>query len=112
MVSMEIKKWFIIAIMSKKVDFKVVLGNYIRRKRLEKGWSQSDLAAKLGNNYQNVSRLERGKTSPTFEWCYHLADAFNMDMVDFVNEMETNYKILPNKQSNKDTNNKSFSTEE
>jgi transcriptional regulator with XRE-family HTH domain len=79
---------------------------------LEKGWSQSDLAAKLGNNYQNVSRLERGKTSPTFEWCYRLANAFDMDMVDFVNELDTNYKILPYKQTKKETNNKSFSTEE
>ena len=73
--------------MNKKADFKIALGEFVRRKRLEKGWSQSDLAAKLGNNYQNISRLERGETSPTLEWCYKLAAAFEMSMVDFVREL-------------------------
>ena len=73
--------------MNEKADFKVLLGEFVRRKRMEKGWSQSDLAAKLGNNYQNISRLERGETSPTLEWCYRLAEAFGMEMTDFIKEL-------------------------
>jgi transcriptional regulator with XRE-family HTH domain len=74
--------------MSKTGDFKVLLGEFVRKKRIEKGWSQSDLAAKLGNNYQNISRLERGETSPTLEWCYRLAAAFDMKMIDFIKEFD------------------------
>lgn len=88
---MKLKNYLIIAIMSKKADYKKLLGEFVRRKRLEKGWTQTDLAAKLGNNYQNISRLERGETSPTLEWCYKLAEAFDMDTVDFVRELD--YKL-------------------
>jgi ribosome-binding protein aMBF1 (putative translation factor) len=72
------------------IDFKIKLGEFIRKKRIENGWSQSDLAAKVGNNYQNISRLERGEISPTLEWCYKLAEAFEIDLVDFLKEF--NYK--------------------
>lgn len=74
--------------MTKNTEFNIVLGAFVRKKRLEKGWSQTDLAAKLGNNYQNISRLERGKTSPTLEWCYRLAAAFDMSMEEFVRELD------------------------
>jgi transcriptional regulator with XRE-family HTH domain len=91
MVIIKLKKIHIIDLMSKPADFKILLGDFVRRKRTEKGWSQSDLAAKIGNNYQNISRLERGETSPTLEWCYRLAAAFDMDMIDFIKEF--NYKL-------------------
>jgi len=45
---------------------------YVNSKRLEFKWSQADLATKIGNNYQNISRLERGEISPTLFWCYKL----------------------------------------
>lgn len=74
--------------MGNSSDFKVKLGDYVRSKRVERGWSQSDLAAKMGNNFQNISRLERGETSPTLEWCYRLALAFDMKMIDFIKELD------------------------
>jgi ribosome-binding protein aMBF1 (putative translation factor) len=49
--------------------FNKKFGSFLKQKRLEKGWSQADLAAKIGHNFQNVSRLERGEISPTFYWC-------------------------------------------
>lgn len=72
--------------MSKKADFKILFGEFVRKKRMEKGLSQSDLAARMGNNYQNISRLERGETSPTLEWCYNLASALEIDLPDFLKE--------------------------
>jgi DNA-binding XRE family transcriptional regulator len=65
-------------------------GQFVKRKRAELKISQADLAAKVGNNYQNISRLERGEISPTLFWCYKLADAFEMDMADLIKEL--NYK--------------------
>lgn len=62
-----------------KSQFNISLGSFIREKRLALNMSQSDLAAKLDNNFQNVSRLERGEVSPTLYWFFKLAVAFEVD---------------------------------
>lgn len=67
-------------------QFDKKFGQFVKKKRVEKGWSQPDLADKVGNNFQNISRLERGEISPTLFWCYKLADAFNMDLADLIKE--------------------------
>lgn len=61
-------------------------GLFVKKKRLELDLSQADLAAMIGNNYQNISRLERGEISPTLYWCYKLAEAFEMDLADLIKE--------------------------
>jgi len=67
-------------------QFDKKFGQFVKKKRTEFNWSQADLAAKVGNNYQNISRLERGEISPTLFWCYKLADAFEMDLADVIKE--------------------------
>lgn len=67
-------------------------GQFVKKKRLERNWSQAELASKLENNYQNISRMERGEVNPTLLWCFKLAIAFEMDLADLNrNEVE---KIL------------------
>ena len=70
-----------------KKEFNIKLGLYVKKKRLELKLSQADLASKLGNNYQNISRIERGELSPTLYWCSKLAEAFEMDLTTLVNEI-------------------------
>lgn len=67
-------------------QFDKKFGSFVKKKRIEFDWSQADLASKVGNNYQNISRLERGEISPTLFWCYKLADAFEMDLADVIKE--------------------------
>lgn len=67
-------------------SFDKQFGLYVKAKRLEFKWSQADLATKIGNNYQNISRLERGEISPTLFWCYKLADAFEINLADLIKE--------------------------
>ncbi|MEI6575112.1 MAG: helix-turn-helix transcriptional regulator [Bacteroidota bacterium] len=69
-----------------KEEFNRKLGSFICRKRLEKKWTQQMLADKVGNNFQNISRIERGKLSPTLFWCSKLAEVFEMDMHTFIEE--------------------------
>ena len=69
-------------------------GLYVKKKRVEFRWSQVELADKLGNNFQNISRLERGEISPTFFWCYKLCTAFCIEMDELVKEFEFNPKKL------------------
>ncbi len=61
-------------------------GEFVLKKRQEKGWSQSVLADKVENNYQNISRLERGEITPTLYWCYKLAEAFEMELPELLTE--------------------------
>ncbi len=68
-------------------QFDKKFGQYVKKKRLELNMSQSELAAKVGNNYQNISRLERGEISPTLFWCYKLADAFEMELAELIQEL-------------------------
>jgi ribosome-binding protein aMBF1 (putative translation factor) len=64
-------------------------GVFIKKKRIEKGWSQLELATRVQNNFQNISRLERGEITPTLFWCYNLAEAFDMMLSEMLQELET-----------------------
>lgn len=62
-------------------------GQYVKKKRIKLGWTQADLASKLGNDYQNISRMERGEITPTIFWCYKLASAFDIDLSELIKEI-------------------------
>lgn len=68
-------------------SFDKQFGRYIKKKRIEKGWSQLELASRVENNFQNISRLERGDITPTLFWCYKLAEAFEMELSDMIEEL-------------------------
>ena len=74
-----------------KSEFDTKLGLYVRELRTSKGWSQQILASKMGNNFQNISRLERGELSPTFYWICQLASVFEMNLKDFVEGFENQH---------------------
>lgn len=69
-------------------SFDKKFGKFVKKKRLEKGWDQPELASRLGNNFQNISRLERGETTPTLFWCYKLAEAFELKLSDLLQEFD------------------------
>jgi transcriptional regulator with XRE-family HTH domain len=71
-----------------KIEFDKKLGLYIRQLRKEKTWNQRDLATKMGNPYQNISRLERGEISPTLYWIGRLSEVFEMSLSEFVEGFE------------------------
>ena len=53
------------------------------------GLTQSELASLVGNNAQNISRLERGEVSPTLFWLTLLAKAFELSLTQLVEEFES-----------------------
>lgn len=63
---------------------------------MEKGWSQTQLANKLGIHPQNVSRYERGPITPSTEALSKFAEVFGVS-VDYLISDEaadsTTYKI-------------------
>ena len=69
-----------------KTEFNIRFGAFLKTKREELGLSQSQLAARIGNNYQNISRLERGEVSPTLYWCTLLASALEVELDLLINK--------------------------
>lgn len=69
-----------------KTEFNIKFGTFVKNKRTELGLSQSQLAARVGNNYQNISRLERGEISPTLYWCSLLAEALDVQLDELITQ--------------------------
>ncbi len=58
-------------------------GTLIARWRERLGWSQKDLAERLGLKPQAISQWELGKTSPTAARLEEVARAFGVTMAEF-----------------------------
>ena len=68
-------------------QFDKIFGEYVRKTREARGWSQTELAGRMDNNFQNISRIERGEITPTIFWCYKLAHVFEMDVLRMIEEV-------------------------
>lgn len=72
-----------------KTKFNKKFGLFVAKKRGELKLTQSQLADLVGNNAQNISRLERGEVSPTLYWLNSLAKVFHISLSELVTEFET-----------------------
>lgn len=72
-----------------KAKFNKKFGLFVAKKRINLGLTQSDLASMLGNNAQNISRLERGEVSPTLYWLKNLSEAFDVKLTQLIEEFES-----------------------
>lgn len=52
----------------------------VRSMRLKKGWSQIQLARKLGTSQSHIARIERGSENLYIDTCRRLCDVFKIDM--------------------------------
>ena len=76
-----------------KLSYNILFGEFVKFKRAQKNMSQSDLADLMGNNFQNISRLERGLITPTLFWVQNLAEAFEFKLSDLIIEFEMFIKM-------------------
>lgn len=60
------------------------MGARVRKARLAKGWSQTDLGRRVGMVQHNVSALENGQRAPTFEHLLELARVLGMTLDELV----------------------------
>jgi ribosome-binding protein aMBF1 (putative translation factor) len=49
--------------------------------RLQKGWSQEELASRVGTRQANISRVENGLANPTMAFLQKLAEALDAELV-------------------------------
>lgn len=62
------------------------LAQNLRRLRTEHGWSQGELAERIGAHLTHVSRVETGKYTPGLEFVVNAAHAFGVTVDDLVTE--------------------------
>lgn len=56
------------------------LANDVIRLRTERGWTQKELAQRVGTRQANISRLENGLANPTFRFMQKLSEVFGVDL--------------------------------
>jgi transcriptional regulator with XRE-family HTH domain len=59
-------------------DSSLPLGQRVKQLRAEHGWSQADLAAKIGTDAGQISRYENGRMSPSAEAVVRLAEILDV----------------------------------
>ena len=63
----------------------MTVGEMIRALRKERGWSQIELAEKLGLMPQNISRYEKGHVQPRESTLVNFAEAFEVPLSELTN---------------------------
>lgn len=67
----------------------VQIGQAIRARRKELGWTQSALAEAVGLETETISRMENGLRLPTLEKLVEMADLFRIPVAAFFEHVET-----------------------
>lgn len=60
------------------------LGSKVRAIRIEKGYSQVELANKIGKDHPSINKLENGKVNPSFYFLFEVARGLEVDLKDFL----------------------------
>lgn len=71
-----------------KGEFDKLFGEFVQYRRESLKWTQNDLAERINSEYQNVSRLERGKVSPSLFWLNTLAKGFETTLGEMMSEFD------------------------
>ena len=72
----------------KKEEFSKRLGELIRKIRTEKGMSGAELARRCFMDKPNISRLEKGKFSPTLYYLRKICKGLGITLSDLIIEFE------------------------
>ncbi len=65
-------------------EFLIKLGNRIRKIRLDKNLSQSEVANLCGKERQSYQRVETGKVNVSIWYLQHIATALNVELKDLL----------------------------
>ncbi len=70
----------------------MALHDNIKRLRKQKGWSQTELAEKIGSHLSHVNRIETGKYKPSVDVLIKLADVFDVSLDALVRDSDVDLK--------------------
>ena len=66
------------------MDMRRLVGENVRRLRLDRGVTQEELAVKSGFGQNYISDLERGRRNPTVVTLWEIAEALGVTPVDLL----------------------------
>ena len=73
-----------------KEEIAIVIGENIKRYRLQNGWTQQELGAKIGISKNAIGNYEKGFRSPKKDTMFDLANAFNISIDDLFPPIQNN----------------------
>jgi len=84
--------------MTKKNGVMTVFAKRIGELRKSCGWSQSDLAKKLGTSAAIAGRYERGEVAPSVEVARKIADALNVTL-DYLTDPDASAEAIQDQET-------------
>lgn len=60
------------------------LGERVKNIRLSKGFTQIELAHKIGKDHPSINRLEKGKINPSYFFLCEIAEGLEIDIKDLL----------------------------
>jgi len=70
-----------------KKSFRLI-GQKIKNLRNERGWSQQEVASRLGVRQSYINDLENGRQKPSNIICFALSDLFRVPVTDIYPDIE------------------------
>lgn len=67
-----------------KIELQKIVGQRIVKLRMQKGWSQSDLARACNKDRQSIERMENGKVAPSLYSLYEISLALDVAMSELI----------------------------
>jgi len=69
------------------------LGQAVRKLRTERGWSQADLALRVGMDRNYLSLIELGRNSPSVRMLMRLCLALDVRAADLLGDVERRVQV-------------------
>lgn len=79
--------------MKKTPDYRAQIGEVVERLRLEKGWTQAELAEKIGSSQSAVHRIEAGSQNITLPTIERLSGALGQQILSINNLNSQSFRI-------------------
>jgi transcriptional regulator with XRE-family HTH domain len=70
----------------------MALHDNIKRLRKQKGWSQTELAEKIGSHLSHINRIETDKYKPSVDVLVKMADVFDVSIDTLVRDSDVDLK--------------------
>lgn len=84
--------------MKKDRTYQEEIGDSIYRMRLEKGWTQADLAERVGTSQSAIHRIEKGQQNVSLDMIKKLSDCLDGQILSINNHSSQNFKIRGGKE--------------
>lgn len=77
----------------KAANYRALIGRIVERLRLEKGWTQTQLAERIGSSQSAIHRIEKGRQNISLELVKKLSDALGGQILSVNDNVSQSYAI-------------------